>query len=221
MRKETSFLKNLTKVLFFILLSGVFGTFIFLNSSCTADKKENHKENLKKEQVIKVDGQVIKILDEKNDSIKTLEKENDLLKESLKKLHTENVEIKEKLSRLGEILQKTEVELASLKPKHLPEFHPSDLRKDFNVRRVFSTKTGNCFSANGNMSCFYCKVKTGDNSHGYLVYKANKEFKNADNRPDIYDENGHKLQIITSAVAKEIIKWEEENSDTLIRLMFY
>lgn len=221
MIKETSFFKNLTQVLFFILLSGVFSIFIFLNSSCNVDKKENHKENPKNEQVIKVDGQVIKILEEKNNSIKKLEKENDLLKESLNKLNAENVEINKKLLRLGEILQKTEIELASLKPKHLPEFHPGDLRKDFDVRRVFSIKTGNCFSANGNMSCFYCKVKTGDNSYGYLVYKANKEFKNADNLTEIYSENGHKLQIITSAVAKEIIKWEEENSDALIRLMFY
>ena len=38
---------------------------------------------------------------------------------------------------------------------------------------------------------------------------------------DVYHENRNKIQSINGAVAKEIIKSEEENSDVSIRLMFY
>ncbi|HLP47575.1 MAG TPA: hypothetical protein VK469_16630, partial [Candidatus Kapabacteria bacterium] len=115
-------------------------------------------------------------------------------------------------------LKWTKKELELLKPEQLPEFKATDLKKYYRVTRIFSVKTGNCFTADGSMSCLYCQVKTGEKSFGYLVYKGNRVFKSTANFPEIYDNDGNKLGLVTAAASKEIIAWEEKNPDAPIRL---
>lgn len=211
MNRFSGFIKGLMSIFLFIFALGAMSTPFLLG------KNNDSNQNEGRDKAVKIYLKYKKLEDENTllkQKVKQLEEKIAKITEDFKRLEKQNTDITQKLNR-------AEKELQLLRPEDLPEFKTADLQKYFRITRIFSVKTGNCFTPGGGMSCLYCKVKTGEKSFGYLVYKGNRVFKSAANFPGIYDNDGNRLDLVTAEAAKEIIAWEKKNPDAPIRLSRY
>jgi len=104
----------------------------------------------------------------------------------------------------------------------LPQFKLNDYKKkQLKLYRIFSVRDGYCFDINGDMSCFYKKVKIGENNYGFILYKANRMFTDGANLPAIIDKTGNKVELLTSIQVHEIIQWERDNPNGSINMSFH